>query len=323
MNKKYELLQDLPYVKKGAIYEQDGIRYTCNSGEFISDLNADSLSFQSIENNPTWFREVAQEPKIEINSVNRCYTKHNTVYDNDTNMLGITFGFNKMLSEQEMATVKSAIEKTLNTSTPTSELVEDKKELSAIDTLRMNEEGVNVFNHDTINKRLDRIHYLQALGCDLISRIYHYGNFKAETMTERVLEKVLIELQLFPTTEDEILKRPPLPNSIEPTTTNDKEVKKDDGGEMQKQLFTTIDNVSIFRGGTYYSVTDDFKILRTDRATAINGGTLRAFSTEDKAKEYVSYHKKQFSAKDICEITAKYGVSAVPIEKEIIEKSKQ
>jgi hypothetical protein len=129
MNKKYELLQDLPYVKKGAIYEQDGIRYTCNSGEFISDLNADSLSFQSIENNPTWFREVAQEPKIEINSVNRCYTKHNTVYDNDTNMLGITFGFNKMLSEQEMATVKSAIEKTLNTSTPTSELVEDKKDV--------------------------------------------------------------------------------------------------------------------------------------------------------------------------------------------------
>lgn len=158
MNKKYELLQDLPYVKKGAIYEQDGIRYTCNSGEFISDLKADSLSFQSIENNPTWFREVAQEPKIEINSVNRCYTKHNTVYDNDTNMLGITFGFNKMLSEQEMATVKSAIEKTLNTSTPTSELVEDKKDVDwEIIEFDYEGKGVNI-----IELRNDGKYYYQS-----------------------------------------------------------------------------------------------------------------------------------------------------------------
>jgi len=80
----------------------------------------------------------------------------------------------------------------------------------------------NVFNHDKINKQLDRIHYLQALGCDLISRIYHYGNFKAETLNERKLEEVLNELKLFPTTEDEILKRPPLPENKLSNTIQDK-----------------------------------------------------------------------------------------------------
>lgn len=75
----------------------------------------------------------------------------------------------------------------------------------------------DAFNHDKINKQLEHIHYLQALGCDLISRIYHYGNFKAETVNERLLETILNELKLFPTTEEEILKRPPLPEQSKPT----------------------------------------------------------------------------------------------------------
>lgn len=65
-----------------------------------------------------------------------------------------------------------------------------------------------VFDKEKIDSRLKRIHYLQAVACDLISRIYHYGNFKAETINEKELEYILKELQLFPTTEDEILLRP-------------------------------------------------------------------------------------------------------------------
>lgn len=43
---------------------------------------------------------------------------------------------------------------------------------------------------------------------DLISRIFFYGKFKAETVNERRLEQLLTEVELWPTTEDEILKRP-------------------------------------------------------------------------------------------------------------------
>lgn len=42
---------------------------------------------------------------------------------------------------------------------------------------------------------------------DLISRIFYYGNFKAETQSEKELEKLLTEVGLWPTTEDDILKR--------------------------------------------------------------------------------------------------------------------
>lgn len=43
---------------------------------------------------------------------------------------------------------------------------------------------------------------------DLISRIFHYGNFKAETSYERLLEKKLTDVGLWPTSEDEIINRP-------------------------------------------------------------------------------------------------------------------
>lgn len=45
---------------------------------------------------------------------------------------------------------------------------------------------------------------------DLISRIFYYGNFKAETYNERMLQLKLTQVGLWPTTEDEILKRPEL-----------------------------------------------------------------------------------------------------------------
>lgn len=46
------------------------------------------------------------------------------------------------------------------------------------------------------------------LMADLISRIFFYGDFKAETNNERKLEKLLIEVGLWPTTEQEIIERP-------------------------------------------------------------------------------------------------------------------
>jgi len=47
---------------------------------------------------------------------------------------------------------------------------------------------------------------------DLISRIFYHGQFKAETRYERLLEQKLTEVGLWPTTEDEIIKRKSLTN---------------------------------------------------------------------------------------------------------------
>lgn len=43
---------------------------------------------------------------------------------------------------------------------------------------------------------------------DLISRIFYYGNFKAETTNERILEQRLRQVGLWPTSEHMILQRP-------------------------------------------------------------------------------------------------------------------
>lgn len=41
----------------------------------------------------------------------------------------------------------------------------------------------------------------------LISSIFYYGNFKAETPNERELERLLREVNLWPTTEELIIQR--------------------------------------------------------------------------------------------------------------------
>ncbi len=41
----------------------------------------------------------------------------------------------------------------------------------------------------------------------LISSIFHYGKFKAQTPNERELEKLLREVNLWPTTERLIIER--------------------------------------------------------------------------------------------------------------------
>ena len=40
----------------------------------------------------------------------------------------------------------------------------------------------------------------------LITSIFYYGNFKAETYNEKLLEKLLIEVNLWPTNEQKILQ---------------------------------------------------------------------------------------------------------------------
>ena len=47
---------------------------------------------------------------------------------------------------------------------------------------------------------------------DLVTRIFHYGDFKAETYNEKLLEQLLREVNLWPTNEAQILKRPKLPD---------------------------------------------------------------------------------------------------------------
>lgn len=46
---------------------------------------------------------------------------------------------------------------------------------------------------------------------DLVTRIFHYGNFKAETYNERLLEQLLKDVNLWPTNEQQILLRDELP----------------------------------------------------------------------------------------------------------------
>lgn len=64
-NKKYKLLKDLPYAKKGAIYNVD------NNGNYVTMdvidnpiVNHDTLHKHTVENNPEWF-ELITEPSIQ------------------------------------------------------------------------------------------------------------------------------------------------------------------------------------------------------------------------------------------------------------------
>jgi hypothetical protein len=43
---------------------------------------------------------------------------------------------------------------------------------------------------------------------DQLSRVWHYGNWKAETPAERLMESVMIELGYWPTKESDIVSRP-------------------------------------------------------------------------------------------------------------------
>ena len=227
--KVYILLKDLPDHEKGTEFYWDSTRgkyktlletvngaepYSCYMGIFV-------------ENNPEWFKE-KQQPIVEERIVVDYFMDANMVgYKTDN---GYAFVTSKPIPKEKHEAVKQAIEIVLNNENfggyksfvfqdGICELPKEFENSPRCFNLKKESiptiERQDYFNHDKINKQLDRIHYLQALGCDLISRIYHYGNFKAESNNERELEKVLNELKLFPTTEDEIVSRPPI-SKIQP-----------------------------------------------------------------------------------------------------------
>jgi hypothetical protein len=58
---------------------------------------------------------------------------------------------------------------------------------------------------DTIRREEQANSEKLRVALDILSRIWYYGNFKIETVNERVLAGIMNELRLFPTTEVEIL----------------------------------------------------------------------------------------------------------------------
>lgn len=133
MNKKYELVQDIKQpndhnYKAGEIFTKK------NKDENSAYLSSDERrAFHPciVENNPTWFKEIVSEPKIEVDLF-QGLVDSKTNYSSDKGYYNKYYLhiYNCKLSNEQHSLIKEAIEKILNpnTSTPTSELVEDKKD---------------------------------------------------------------------------------------------------------------------------------------------------------------------------------------------------
>lgn len=63
------------------------------------------------------------------------------------------------------------------------------------------------FDAERIAKQIDRLKMLEAIA-DVLSRIYFYGNFKIETLNEKIIAGMLNDLGLFPCKESDIFRRP-------------------------------------------------------------------------------------------------------------------
>lgn len=63
------------------------------------------------------------------------------------------------------------------------------------------------FDAERIAKQIDKIKMLEAIA-DILSRIYFYGDFKIETLNEKIIAGMLKDLGLFPCKESDIFKRP-------------------------------------------------------------------------------------------------------------------
>jgi hypothetical protein len=63
------------------------------------------------------------------------------------------------------------------------------------------------FDAERITKQIDRLKMLEAIA-DVLSRIYFYGNFKIETLNEKIIAGMLNDLGLFPCKESDIFTRP-------------------------------------------------------------------------------------------------------------------
>lgn len=68
----------------------------------------------------------------------------------------------------------------------------------------------------------------------------------------------------------------------------------------REPLFTTVDNIPIYEGDAYYSVSDSFEVYGTYNAhRPIDAATKRAFSIKEKANEYVMLNRPFLSIQDV------------------------
>lgn len=66
MEKRYELLRDLPYCKAGAIYKQDeNGNYVTKDVNPYDQISQDTIHKEAVENNPEWFKELTNTPVQE------------------------------------------------------------------------------------------------------------------------------------------------------------------------------------------------------------------------------------------------------------------
>jgi hypothetical protein len=83
-----------------------------------------------------------------------------------------------------------------------------KSQDDIIDELLGESDGkYTTFSYEEVKKAMDSYVEPYIKIAELISAIFFYGNFKVETPAEAELEKCLIEVGLWPTTEDEIINR--------------------------------------------------------------------------------------------------------------------
>lgn len=132
MTKKYKLLQDMPYVRKGAIYEDDGDGYTCITPEFLVEGAAkhDLLGRNAVEKALPGFWEEVKEERIQV--VKFLLVGKHTGTGN-AGQMWYMFVTDRGLPEEKLPSIKSAIEDVLNdqvfNSTKTNQRLEQLKEI--------------------------------------------------------------------------------------------------------------------------------------------------------------------------------------------------
>jgi hypothetical protein len=90
-------------------------------------------------------------------------------------------------------------------------------------------------------------------------------------------------------------------------------------------LFTTEDGLAMYGGEDIFYVGETFEINEwvSHKTEYLYPDKLKYFSTKQAAETYVLENKPLLSVKDVCSLTAKYGLDFVPLEKEISVLAKQ
>ena len=138
------------------------------------------------------------------------------------------------------------------------------------------------------------------MALDILSRIWYYGNFKIETVNERVLAGIMNELRLFPTTEVEILNRPSIQNYFEKYTnyTPTTQPKEED----KPVLFITEDGVEIRNGDHAFYVQDDNNWMVVSHSGITEKRPYPYFHTSESANKWVLENKPCLSLNDLLEV---------------------